>query len=319
MRFVIFCQILVVINSVFVYNNTMKSFNKICVVALCAVLVFFFTGCIGTGANNQNLSVMIEGAFPKVVSIECFSENNHPRVATETIPGRQSAGSGVIIYSSPEFSLIATNAHVIENDGKNNLHNFISIIHWSARLYAGGLNTFDHSNSENGMGQFTSYPRNNRLQIATNGVRNQTVVVYYNHEADLAIIKCTNIRPEFRNVAPASLRTTSLRVGEPVAALGYSLGTYYRASVGVVTQVFPVFPNRNFVNAFMHDATAIQGNSGGPVFDANGEVVGLTTAVALSSVLDKDNKPKDDNVVAFGFSIAISSIHINEELMKILA
>lgn len=281
----------------------MKFAKRSCILVLCVIVALLFVGC-GTGPNTQDLSNMIEASYPKVVSIESF----------KTISGRRvqvSAGSGVIVYSTPsnvtpQYSLVATNAHVVgyhENFGTKHYDSF-DIIHWSSDMYRGNVNPYN----ADAMAQYT---------VAN--VKSSTSVLYFNMTEDLAILKFTPLAG-FRGKS-ASLRGDDrpLRVGEPVAALGFSFGEFYRSSVGVVTQVFPEYRTdaeggKNFKHAFMHDAVTINGNSGGPVFDVEGNLIGLTTMVVIMCTSGCGYEylvsPHTCDVAALGFSLSISSRHI---------
>jgi len=302
--------------------------KKLSLLAMCALMVTVFTGCItiGAGPNRQDLSKMIAANFPKVVSIETFN-TDAPRASL------QSRGSGVIIYSGSDFSLIATNHHVISYfDAEKEqyaFYNFIDIINWSTCLLLGKYDTALVAGNLDVLKHYTT-----RVQIATAGVPETSVLVHAVEKEDLAIIKVTFTHENaavFENQA-ATLRQTPLRVGEPIAALGYSFGEFHRASVGIVSQVFPtrsfeeqiavpgksqpIRVTRTFEHAFMHDATTIFGNSGGPVFDAKGELVGLTTLTVMVCCSECKRPPAGGAIVhhcevpAFGYSIALSARHI---------
>lgn len=283
----------------------MKLGKKVCVFALCCVTVFLFAGCtlVGNGPVNNDMSSMVEGVYPAVVSIE----------ASTSLTNRF-AGSGVIIYSEGEYNILVTNFHVIA-DSNNRVFNSIKIIHWSNKLYRGNINTQNSAELE-------SYSMN--LDLRSGGILKSDVLLYpapadltdanlaYAIQDDLAIIKYKPHREEFRYIA-ASMRSTELRVGEPIAALGYSLGEFHRASFGHVSQVFPTHKffdgtnQRVFDHSFLHDAITVPGNSGGPIFDAKGDVIGLTTMLALLP-----SPPFADDVPALGFSIAIGARHIEK-------
>jgi len=296
----------------------MKNAKRGSVFLLCAAMVFLFVGCSGTGPDTKDLSGIIETSYPRTVSIEIYDRQYGG--------GRVSAGSGVIVHADNNTSLLATNAHVIGDKGTDENPNYnsngvrlryssnvwISIIHWSGDLYAGRVNPYSYAE----MAPYTVA----RFQAST------STVLYDNAKEDLAIIKFTP-RADFRNNR-ASLRSDEKkppRVGEPVAALGYSFGEFYRASVGVVTQVFPRYTTsseggKEFKYAFMHDAITINGNSGGPVFDAEGNLLGLTTMVIVMCVSGDSGciydppavRDHDCDVAALGFSLAISARHIAE-------
>ena len=89
----------------------MKTFRKLGVLMLAVVSLIWFAGCseVGSGSNYQNLSYVIEANLSKVVSVESYNGSGEWK----------SAGSGVIIYATPAFSLVATNAHVVSDDSGN--------------------------------------------------------------------------------------------------------------------------------------------------------------------------------------------------------
>lgn len=69
------------------------------------------------------------------------------------------------------------------------------------------------------------------------------------------------------------------RAGEWVMALGNPLGFEYSVTVGVVSGVGRALPSTNFANFIQTDAAIYPGNSGGPLFNLAGEVIGINTAV----------------------------------------
>lgn len=76
--------------------------------------------------------------------------------------------------------------------------------------------------------------------------------------------------------------SNALRVGEPVIAIGNPLGFIGAASTGVVQQ-FPVhkFEDRSWVVSRLRLAP---GNSGGPLANAHGEVVGINTMIPIGPI-----------------------------------
>jgi len=80
-------------------------------------------------------------------------------------------------------------------------------------------------------------------------------------------------------VAPAAFADSdTLRVGAVVVALGHPLGLRQALTAGVVHAVSPVRPGgRRFIHA---DVRLAPGNSGGPLADSAGRVVGMNTMIA---------------------------------------
>jgi len=87
--------------------------------------------------------------------------------------------------------------------------------------------------------------------------------------------------------APLPLGTISSdNIAQPLIALGYSNGDVYRdgsvdgatSNVGVLSQVFN-FGSQSYGRNLIMDTPIDPGDSGGPVLDGNGEVVGMARAV----------------------------------------
>ena len=99
-------------------------------------------------------------------------------------------------------------------------------------------------------------------------------------ELDLAIIMPNRIPDDLQ---PAVLGSSAdLRPGDDVVAIGFPFGIGPSASAGVVSGLLRVFEQEGQAamrNLIQFDAAANPGNSGGPLVNANGEVVGIVTAI----------------------------------------
>ena len=93
---------------------------------------------------------------------------------------------------------------------------------------------------------------------------------------DLALIR---IKPDF-DVTPAKLGDSDkLKVGNAVLALGNPLGLDFLATAGIVSGFGPPGPNYiGFYKFIQVDLSIKPGNSGGPLVNSAGEVVGINYA-----------------------------------------
>jgi len=104
--------------------------------------------------------------------------------------------------------------------------------------------------------------------------------------SDLAVLKLTAPASEFRPLDVVS--SSQLVVGQPVAAIGNPFGLSGSITVGIVSQLGRTISeslagNFSIANVIQFSAPINPGNSGGPLLDANGAVVGITTATVVSS------------------------------------
>ncbi len=99
---------------------------------------------------------------------------------------------------------------------------------------------------------------------------------------DLAVIK---VNADLSNIKPLRLgNSSSLRVGEQVAAIGNPFGLSSSMTSGIISQLGRLLdvPNSGgFVipDVIQTDAAINPGNSGGPLLNMRGEVIGVNTAI----------------------------------------
>ena len=118
------------------------------------------------------------------------------------------------------------------------------------------------------------------------GTEADAIIVGARPDLDLAIIR-PKLLPD--DLLPATLgASSSLRPGDEVVAIGFPFGIGPSASAGVVSGLLRVLERdgeTTMRNLIQFDAAANPGNSGGPLVNADGEVVGIVTAILNPSGL----------------------------------
>lgn len=74
-------------------------------------------------------------------------------------------------------------------------------------------------------------------------------------------------------------KSSELKVGEWVMAIGTPFGFDHSVSVGVVSALGRNLPSENYVPFIQTDVAINPGNSGGPLFNLDGEVVGINSQI----------------------------------------
>jgi putative serine protease PepD len=98
-----------------------------------------------------------------------------------------------------------------------------------------------------------------------------------------------------------------VKVGDPVMAVGNPLGLANTVTTGIVSAVNrPVSPQTTsgtqgpVTNALQIDAAVNPGNSGGPLFNAQGQVIGITSSIATTS--------SSSGSIGLGFAIPVKLV-----------
>jgi S1-C subfamily serine protease len=113
------------------------------------------------------------------------------------------------------------------------------------------------------------------------GDRVQARIVGYDLFDDVGVLR---VDPRAHGLEPVPLGDSArVVVGQPVAAIGTPFGNADSLSVGVVSAVHRSIPslttNYDLVDAIQTDAPINHGNSGGPLFDARGRVIGINAQI----------------------------------------
>jgi S1-C subfamily serine protease len=133
------------------------------------------------------------------------------------------------------------------------------------------------------------------------GFESEAAVIGVRPEHDLAVLKAAKIPDD---LPAATLRSTAdLAPGDEVVAVGYPFGIGPSVSAGVVSGLMREYRSpkgeRVLTNLIQFDAAVNPGNSGGPLVTADGEVVGIVTAIL---------NPTDQRVfIGIGFAVPIEN------------
>ena len=96
--------------------------------------------------------------------------------------------------------------------------------------------------------------------------------------ADLSLLQLDRVPPGA--VVAAMANSNSVRVGDPVIIIGAPYGLGHSLSAGYISARWPantVYPSMPLAEFFQTDAVINTGNSGGPMFDMQGRVIGIVS------------------------------------------
>lgn len=128
----------------------------------------------------------------------------------------------------------------------------------------------------------------------TDGRKLKAKVIGRDKKTDLAVLK---VEPKKPLVAVKFGNSKKLRVGDWVMAIGNPFGLGGSVSLGIVSARNRDINSGPYDDFIQTDAAINKGNSGGPLFNMDGEVVGINTAIISPS----------GGSIGIGFSIPSSS------------
>jgi putative serine protease PepD len=194
-----------------------------------------------------------------------------PSVVTLQVGDGEHALSGSGIILSPD-GLIMTNNHVVA-----------------------GLGTGVHAPA--------------RTVVTLNDGRTAPVtVIAADARSDIAVVRAQGIS----ELTPVSIGSSaSLRVGQPVAAVGSPLRLRGSVTAGIISSLNRLVclaagrDNRSVAYyAIQTDAAINPGNSGGALVDMNGELVGMNAAESVVGSVDDSNSTQHGSI-GLGFAIPV--------------
>jgi S1-C subfamily serine protease len=127
-------------------------------------------------------------------------------------------------------------------------------------------------------------------------------VVGVDPSTDLAVLK---VDADSRALRPLPLgNSDAVKVGQAVVAIGNPLGYDRSVTAGIVSALDRPLQSPNgfsIQDVIQTDAAINQGNSGGPLIDAGGRVIGINTAIATGNTGASGN-------IGIGFAIPINTV-----------
>ncbi len=112
--------------------------------------------------------------------------------------------------------------------------------------------------------------------IFTDGTRLKAELVGKDAKVDIAVLK---VKPEKPIKAVKFGESEKMRVGDWVMAVGNPFGLGGTVTAGIVSARNRNIQSGPYDNYIQTDASINKGNSGGPLFNMNGEVIGVNTAI----------------------------------------
>ena len=132
------------------------------------------------------------------------------------------------------------------------------------------------------------------------GLESPAVIVSAQRDKDLAVLKPLHIPDDLQ---PATLGSSqNLGPGDDVVAVGFPFGLGASVSAGVISglnRTFKPAEGPPLTGLIQFDAAANPGNSGGPLVNMAGEVLGIVTAIL--------NPTSVRTFIGIGFAITIES------------
>jgi S1-C subfamily serine protease len=212
-------------------------------------------------------AAIYEGLSPGVVTVISIFDGQSP--LSELGGGGAGLGSGFVL---DEQGRVATNAHVVASGTGSRL--------------------------EEAQEVYVEFGDGNRVPAQ---------IVGADPFSDVALLE---IDPAGLSLTPLELGSSDgLAVGQPVAAIGSPFGERQSLSVGVISALdrdIESLTRFQIGDAIQTDAAINQGNSGGPLLDAQGRVLGINAQIRSTS----------GGGVGVGFAIPVDTVRRSLEQLR---
>ena len=259
-----------------------------CIALVCALLGGLCGGAIAESRLNSRITALEDSVNAEPSETPVVSASSAPIAAS-------SSGSSSDSLSWAEINEIASK-QVVGVTTEVTYTNFFGQTSSSAVSGSGFVITDDGYILTNYHVIETAYQNNYAVNVITHdGTRYDATIVGIEASNDIAVLKI-----DATGLTPATLgNSDSLAVGDDVCAVGNPLGELEFTStfghVSALDRLITTEEGGSAINMFQIDAAVNSGNSGGPVYNTRGEVIGIVTAKYSSS-----------GVEGLGFAIPIN-------------
>lgn len=146
-------------------------------------------------------------------------------------------------------------------------------------------------------GEETQY----KVEIVAYGAYDDSKLTAENDQADIAILRIKGTQPSNEAHPSLQIATTDVRRGDPVALIGNPEGDAISngnsITSGTISKAYLELPDWGAGTFIMTDAAVNSGNSGGPMVNILGKVVGIV-----------ESKLADDTIDNMGFALSADTI-----------
>ena len=145
---------------------------------------------------------------------------------------------------------------------------------------------------------------------------------------DVALLEVTDI--DNKELLPVTIGSSeTLKAGQWVVAIGSPFSFDYSVTAGIISALGRSLPNETYVPFIQSDVAVNQGNSGGPLFNLDGEVIGINSrifsrtgtyaglsfSIPMHIALDVATQLKNKGSVTRGY-LGVSIRDVTRELVK---
>lgn len=213
---------------------------------------------------------IIEKATPSVVFITSEFESS----------GGKSTGTGIIFTSD---GYIITNAHVITGEVSINNNNSYNYSRDPFSSFFENFYNYNYGNSG-----ATEVRKADRVTVTASDEKEYTAeIIGFDSNTDLAVLKI-----DASGLTAAEIGSSKdIAMGDKAVTLGYPLGLGLSASDGIISgldkeMTVEVTGGTATMTLIQTDAAINFGNSGGPLLNDRGQVIGITSSKLVSSSVD---------------------------------